>query len=214
TVFQLRVLENGEYYRLGETRVRESKARIIAVTNRDLREEVRTGRFRQDLYHRLSVLTISVPPLRERGDDRLLLVDHFRQLYAVNNQPFDLEKQASQLLMSYAFPGNVRELRNICIRLNSKYPGGTVTSEQLKGELETQVTEIPVSISEDKAELLKQEMMGSEFSLEKILSEWERRYIITALEMSGGNLSKAARFLGINRTTLYSRIQRLSIDIQ
>ncbi len=142
----LRVLENGEYYRLGETQIRESRPRIIAVTNRDLREEVRTGRFRQDLYHRLSVLTISVPPLRERGDDRLLLLDHFRHLYAINDQPFELDNQASELLMSYAFPGNVRELRNICIRLNSKFPGSTVGSEQLRRELETQVTELPVAM--------------------------------------------------------------------
>ena len=209
----LRVLENGEYYRLGETQVRESKARIIAATNRDLREEVRTGRFRQDLYHRLSVLTITVPPLRERGEDRLLLLDHFRWLYAINNQSFELDKQAKQLLLSYSFPGNVRELRNICIRLNSKYPGSTVTANQLQAEMETQIAGIPVTLPEDRADQLKQEMMETEFSLEKTLSEWERQYITTALEMSGGNLSKAARFLGINRTTLYSRIQRLSIDI-
>jgi DNA-binding NtrC family response regulator len=209
----LRVLENGEYYRLGETQVRQSQARIIAVTNRDLREEIRTGRFREDLYHRLSVLTISVPPLRERGEDSLLLLDYFKELYAINNPPFELDKQAKQQLMSYSFPGNVRELRNICIRLNSKYPGGKVTTEQLNGELDIQIAQLPSEMLDERHEQLKQEVMGKEFSLEKTLSEWERRYITTALEMSGGNLSKTARFLGINRTTLYSRIQRLSIDI-
>ena len=209
----LRVLENGEYYRIGETQVRLSKARIIAVTNRELREQVRTGRFRQDLYHRLSVLTINVPPLRERGDDSLLLLDHFRKIYAINNKPFELDDQAEQQFLDYSFPGNVRELRNICIRLNSKYPGTRVNAEQLNRELELQIQPISSDESDNYTESLKQEMLAKEFSLEHTLSEWEKRYIITAMEMSGGNLSKAARYLGINRTTLYSRIHRLSISI-
>ncbi|MGK0296425.1 MAG: DNA-binding NtrC family response regulator [Gammaproteobacteria bacterium] len=209
----LRVLENGEYYRLGETAVRVSRARIIAVTNRDVREEVRTGRFRQDLYHRLSVLTINVPPLRERDTDSLLLMEHFKILYAINNNPFELDDQAEQRISNYSFPGNVRELRNICIRLNSKYPGVKVKIDQLNNELESQTYEVNSELVGEYTESLKQEMLEKEFSLENNLSEWERRYINTALEMSGGNLSKAARYLGINRTTLYSRLQRLSIKI-
>lgn len=209
----LRVLENGEYYRLGETQVRTSKARVIAVTNRDLREEVRTGRFRQDLYHRLSVLTVNVPPLRERGDDCLLLLNHFKTLYALNSKPFELENEARKRLLNYTFPGNVRELRNICIRLNSKYPGITITAEQLDQELESDISSFPPDKTDETSNSVREEMLGCEFSLEKTLSDWERRYIVAALEMSGGNLSKAARYLGINRTTLYSRIQRLSIDI-
>jgi DNA-binding NtrC family response regulator len=136
----LRVLENGEYYRLGETQVRISSARIIAATNRDLREETRAGRFRQDLYHRLSVLTIHVPPLRLRGSDCLLLLEHFRQLYAINNQPFELEKPAEQRLLEYSFPGNVRELRNIAIRLSSKYPGRKIGAAQINAELESHIS--------------------------------------------------------------------------
>ncbi len=209
----LRVLENGEYYRLGETQVRNSKARVIAVTNRDLREAVRTGGFRQDLYHRLSVLTINVPPLRDRGDDSLLLLNHFKTLYALNNKPFELEKAAQERLLNYTFPGNVRELRNICIRLNSKYPGITISADQLDQELESEANYQLSDIPDGLSQTVREEMMEHEFSLEKTLSDWERRYIVAALEMSGGNLSKAARFLGINRTTLYSRIQRLSIDI-
>lgn len=209
----LRVLENGEYYRLGETQVRTSRARIIAATNRDLREETRTGRFRQDLYHRLSVLTIRVPPLRQRGSDCLLLLEHFRKLYAVNNQPFELDQQAEQRLLAYSFPGNVRELRNIAIRLSSKYPGKKVSAARIEEELESRLAGQPNDLSADPAEMLKQELLSKSFGLEQTLSNWERRYITTALEMSGGNLSKAARYLGMNRTTLYSRIQRLSIKI-
>ena len=208
----LRVLENGEYYRLGETQAKKSNARIIAATNRDLREEVRSGRFRQDLFHRLSVLTIKTPPLRERGNDVLLLLEYFREMYALNNTlKFELEKEAQDCLLDYAFPGNVRELRNIVIRLCAKFPGKRVTVEALRGELETEIAGLePDAVAVD-TECLQKDIMNKSFRLENKLGEWERLYITTALDMSGGNLSKAARLLGMNRTTLYSRIQRLSI---
>ena len=92
----LRVLENGEYYRLGETRVRESNARIVAATNRDLRQEVKNGQFRADLYHRLSVLAIKVPPVSERGEDKLSLLAHFQQFYADMGATFQLDDNAKQ----------------------------------------------------------------------------------------------------------------------
>lgn len=209
----LRVLENGEYYRLGETQMRVSKARIIATTNRDLRDETRAGRFRQDLYHRLSVLNVTVPPLRDRNDDCLLLLEHFRKLYAINNQPFTLEKAAEQRLLGYTFPGNVRELKNICIRLSSRYPGSKVNARQIERELEMPVSLLSVAGPEGTSENVRDELLRGSFSLEDRLSQSEREYITTALEISGGNLSKAARYLGVNRTTLYSRIQRLSIKI-
>lgn len=209
----LRVLENGEFYRLGETQVRVSTARIIAATNRDLKEEVRTGRFRQDLYHRLSVLSIQVPPLRERGEDCLMLLDHFRDLYALSMAPFELEKEAEQFLLEYSFPGNVRELRNIVIRLGARYPGRAVNLEQLQGELETVVSAIPDESTVEAHEKVEQDLLGPGFRLDDQLRDWEKQYINAALKISGGNLSKAARLLGINRTTLYSRLQRLSIPV-
>ncbi len=209
----LRVLENGEFYRLGETQVRTSSARIIAATNRDLKEEVRTGRFRQDLYHRLSVLTINVPPLRERGKDSLVLLEYFRNLYAVSMAPFDLDKDAEQYLIDYSFPGNVRELRNIVIRLGAKYPGKSVNIEQLQGELEIAVSSLPSAAHDAISERAEQELLGPGFRLEEKLKDWEKHYVAAALKISGGNLSKAARLLGINRTTLYSRLQRLSLHV-
>ena len=132
----LRVLENGEYQRVGETITRKSRARIIAATNRDLRQEVRDGNFRLDLYHRLSVFTIQVPPLRELGADKLLLLNHFRDFYAkqINRTKFELDPKARQLWENYPFPGNTRELRNITIRLITKYPGLSVNAEQLAAE--------------------------------------------------------------------------------
>lgn len=209
----LRVLENGEFYRLGETQSRSSKARIIAATNRDLREEVRRGAFRQDLYHRLGVLTVRVPPLRERERDCLVLLDHFRTMYAAGAAPFRLDDAAREFLLGYSFPGNVRELRNIVIRLGAKYPGRVVNLDQLSGEVEADMLPSLAEAAGGSEKDLEAELRGRTFRLDERLGEWERRYIITALGMSGGNLSKAARLLGVNRTTLYSRIQRLSIQI-
>lgn len=210
----LRVLENGEYYRIGETQSRYSNARIVAATNRDLPEAVRKGVFRQDLYHRLGVLTIKVPPLRERGDDSLLLLNYFQQLYASTFQSFTLDKEAERRLLQYSFPGNVRELRNIVIRLGSKYPGKVVKLHQLEAEMELAVY-MPESAQNDPDLSSERELLDSEnFRLDEKLDEWEKRYITAALKYSHGNLSRASRMLGINRTTLYSKIQRLSIELE
>lgn len=206
----LRVLENGEYYRVGETRPRRSSARIIAATNRDLREQVRTGRFREDLYHRLGVLTIRVPPLRERGGDALELLDHFRQLYSGSLAPFSMDEEARRRLALYPFPGNVRELRNIVIRLAAKHAGERVTRAVLDAELDPDLAAPLPAGEEGLDERAEQQIRATGFQLDGVLTEWERRYVNAALRLAQGNLSQAARLLGVNRTTLYSRIQRLN----
>ena len=210
----LRVLENGEFQRVGETQTRHSNARIVAATNRDLRAEIRGGRFRADLYHRLSVFTINVPPLRELADDKVALLEHFRGFYAkqASVKPFDLDKNATARWMSYHFPGNVRELRNIAIRLTTKYAGQKVTQQQLEDELDTEIytggaTELPTSV-EALAEMARKHLQSqANFSLDQILKQWEQSYVEAALKMTHGNLSQAAKLLGVNRTTLYSRMQ-------
>ena len=208
----LRVLENGEFQRVGETQSRRSNARIVAATNRDLKREVREGRFRADLYHRLSVFSILVPPLREMGRDRQELLEHFRQRYAQQSHlpPFQLDEPARALWDGYAFPGNVRELRNIVIRLTAKYPGQTVTAEQLAGELDLPQPDTgprhdqPVTPDIRAArEHLQQAPAG--FDLDQHLARWEKAYVEAALQITQGNLSQAARLLGINRTTLHAR---------
>ncbi len=205
----LRVLENGEYYRLGETHPRTTKARVVAATNRELLEEIRAGNFRQDLYHRLGVLTLVVPSLREREHDALMLLAYFRQLYAEKVIPFRLDEAAEQRLESYTFPGNVRELRNIVIRLGAKYPGLEVGLTELEAELD-----LFADIQESVDDLTRQQMRAGCFRLDEVLGVWEQRYINAAMKMCSGNLSKAARLLGINRTTLYSRMQRLSNSVE
>ncbi|HHB93287.1 MAG TPA: sigma-54-dependent Fis family transcriptional regulator [Thioploca sp.] len=205
----LRVLENGEYYRLGETKVRKSEARIIAASNRDLREEVMKGDFRADLYHRLSVLAIKVPSLNERDDDKLLLLEHFQNFYAEMGTLFQLDKDAKQSWQAYTFPGNVRELRNIVIRLGAKYPNQAIKKETLLEELETNFTTTQLN-DIDHEQAISRQLNKTGFSLDEVLLDWEHRYINAALKISDGNLSQAARVLGINRTTLYSKMQRLS----
>ncbi len=207
----LRVLETGEFYRVGETRVHQSHARIVAATNKVLSEEVSTGYFRADLYHRLGILHISMPPLRDREEDKQLLLDHFQQMYADTVSPFTFDNEAIQLWESYAFPGNVRELRNIVIRLGTKYPGSVVTYAQLNEELETQLSaealnELSPSLTD---EYIVGKIEAGELKLDDLLSDIESRCIRIALEKYNNNISKAAEALHVNRTTLYSRVQKL-----
>ena len=211
----LRVLENGEYQRVGETQRRVARARVVAATNRDLRQEVRQGRFRADLYHRLSVLTLAVPSLREMGRDRLVLLEHFRALYAAQARvaPFALDPESERAWLAYPFPGNVRELRNIVIRLTSKHAGRQVSVGELESEfdLETQAEE---GQQRDLIAEAQRELERGGFSLDQTLKAWERAYVEAALRMTHGNMSQAARLLGVNRTTLYSRIGSDAGDAQ
>ena len=207
----LRVLENGEYQRVGETTTRKSRARIITATNRDLRQEVRAGNFRIDLYHRLSVFTIQVPPLRELGTDKTLLLQHFRDFYAkqISRPIFELAQSAQQVWDNYTFPGNTRELRNITIRLITKYPGQVVSAEQLVAELELpqgEIQTIDIESSVQPRQMLEQ---STNFNLDAWLMEQTNQYINAAMEMTNNNMSEAAKLLGMNRTTLYSRIEAL-----
>lgn len=207
----LRVIESGEFYRVGETQQLNSRARIVAATNKVLRDEVAAGHFRADLYHRLSILNVLMPPLRERTGDSFLLLDHFLATYAGSVIPFVLDDEARQLWSGYAFPGNVRELRNIVIRLGTKYPGGRITRTLLENELETQLSASELSEASHvlSDEFIKQQLLSGEFSLDQLLFEVESRCIRLALEINNNKVSKAADALQVNRTTLYSRVQKL-----
>jgi len=210
----LRVLENGEYNRVGETASRKSQARIFAATNRDLRSESKNGGFRADLYHRLSVFSIRVPPLRDLGEDKFALLTHFRSLYAAaaGTPHFILSSTAERLWLDYPFPGNVRELRNVVIRLVTKFPGREIAARDLESELDSGAVLLSASAQEgdslDEAALRELSRRGA-FNLDDKLEGWERAYISAAMKLAGGNVSQAARLLGINRTTLYSRMAAL-----
>jgi len=216
----LRVLENGEFQRVGETQQRVSHARVIAATNRDLRHEIKNGRFRADLYHRLSVFSISVPPLREMGEDKMLLLAHFTRLYAEQAKlaAFTLDREATELWRDYRFPGNVRELKNIVIRLTTKYPGQRLSPLELEPELEpagpaaADAHAAELGPPGDPQELIEQAQRHlqreRQFNLDDMLRAWEQGYIQAAMRLTHGNVSQAAKMLGINRTTLYSRMEQ------
>ena len=206
----LRVLENGEYQRVGETQRRMARCRVLAATNRDLRSEVRKGAFRPDLYHRLSVFTLSVPALRDMEGDKRRLLGHFSRLMAAQSgrPAFELEAGAAARWEQYDFPGNVRELRNIVIRLATKFPGQRLSSTELEAEFD--LTALPRPATQAAAAMTEQALRQLEragaFNLDETLKAWERGYIEAALRLTHGNVSQAARLLGINRTTLYSRM--------
>lgn len=204
----LRVLENGEFSRVGETQVRVAKARVVAATNRDLKAEVRAGRFRADLYHRLSVLSIAVPPLRELASDKTVLLNFYLIQIAKQHgvQSFTLSAAAQHAWSAYSFPGNVRELRNIVIRLTAVYGGQEVSEAQLLEEfsLDMAVAPAPTNVAASNyADLITQ---TSDFNLDAHLSKIELAFIDTAMALAGGNMSQTAKLLGVSRTTLYSRL--------
>ena len=205
----LRVLENGEYQRVGETQTRVSRARIVAATNRDLRQEIRQGRFRADLYHRLSVFTIGVPPLRELGEDKLRLLEHYRLVFAERsgNPPFELDGAARGRWLAYGFPGNVRELRNIVIRLSTKFAGYTVTAADLEAEFAPSETPVAAPATDALAAARAAFASGAPFSLDAALKSAEGAFLDAAIEAARGNLTQAAKLLGLSRSTLYSRLE-------
>jgi two-component system nitrogen regulation response regulator GlnG len=202
----LRVLENGEYYRLGETQPRHASARVLAATNKDIYAAIRQGQFREDLYHRLSVLSVRVPSLDERNGDKFELLTYFMQQVADQVATFQLDEEALTLWNDYAFPGNVRELRNIIIRLSAKYPGQTIKPEVLKREMSGLRRH---DSTPDSSIWLREAMHDSAFDLDRLLRMVEKEAIALAMREHDGNVSKAAESLGINRTTLYGRMDRL-----
>lgn len=220
----LRVLETGEFQRVGETVRRQSSARIVAATNRNLRLEVQQGRFRADLYHRLSVLRVPMPPLRSMGTDKHELFAHYVKEYAQQTGalPIAMTEDAHTVWQGYEFPGNVRELRNIVVRLLMRYAGQQVTKTQLAAELEYGEAVLqfdapkamqPLPTNQTSSQRARQHIQQEEgFSLDVVLREVERDYVMAALDLAHGNISQAARYLGVNRTTLYSRIDNLRLS--
>jgi len=194
----LRAIESGEFQRVGGERTRRADVRIIAATNRDLKTEVASGRFRDDLFYRLNVVPLELPPLRTRREDIPALVHHFMaRLQAQTGRPTPrLRDEALDALRAYNWPGNVRELANICERLSILYPGLPVEARD--------VTRILPHPSADQDE--------SQRALHERLDEYERQLIFDALAAADGNVAEAARRLDTDRPNLYRRMRRLGID--
>jgi Nif-specific regulatory protein len=191
----LRVLQEREFVRVGGTKTIACDVRIIAATNRDLREAMQSGRFREDLYYRLNVFPIHMPPLRQRREDIPLLVDHFVHQAALDlrlPRP-QVSNESMAMLTSYDWPGNIRELQNVVERAVLMAEGGTIHPAHLPKEI---VGETPEMSSETG---------------EASLWEYEKALIIKSLRESGWNQSKAARALGISRDNLRYRVKKYKI---
>ena len=156
------------------------------------------------------------PPLRDLGEDKRVLLEHFREFYArqARVDPFELDAAALAVWLDYGFPGNARELRNIVIRLTTKYAGRKVDADALQSELDMESLDIELpglAAGQDFKAVLEAArrhlQLHKNFSLDNTLSQWERGYVEAALMITQGNLTQAAKLLGIHRTTLYSRMQ-------
>jgi two-component system nitrogen regulation response regulator NtrX len=193
----LRALETGEIERVGSQRGVRVDVRVIAATNRDLDAERAAGRFRDDLYYRLNVLRIQLPPLRQRLDDVPELAGYFLERHRQRHgRTVQLDGGAIARLQEYRWPGNVRELANVCERLAILYAGREVGARELRALLAGEGT----GRGDDR------------LPLHERLDEYERRVIRESLATAGGSIAEAARVLQTDRANLYRRMRRLGID--
>lgn len=193
----LRVLQEGEVMRLGDERPRRVEVRVIAAANTDLMEEVRHRNFREDLYFRLNVVEIFIPPLRERKEDLPLLVEHIlaRTSAQLNRGAIRISKEAMGVMMAYSWPGNVRELENCLERASILCEGDLIQVEHLPRQL-----------------VMARQMDLWERQQEKPLHEWEEQIIAQTLERCRGNISLCARRLGVSRSTLHRRMKEMGMN--
>lgn len=187
----LRVIGNGEFIKLGDTKTTRVDIRLIAATNRDLVRSIEEGSFREDLYYRLNVFSIQLPPLRERREDIALIADHFLALYAAreNKSKWIVSADALKLLQQHSWKGNIRELRNVLERATVLSEGNTIDAENLPYEIQ------------------RQRSGGHSLSLASV----EKNHIQKVLQYTKGNKTKTAEFLGIGLTTLYRKMEEYGI---
>jgi DNA-binding NtrC family response regulator len=195
----LRALQHREIIPVGATDAVPVDSRLIAATNRDLDEEIKAGRFRSDLYYRLNVISIHLPPLRQRRDDIPILAEHFLQRIADlrSEAPKRLDVAALEMLQEYNWPGNVRELENALERAVILTPGPQIGVDGL-----------PERVTQRKAEPL----VSARTPLNPTLEAIERAYITWVLQSEGGNKSRAAEVLGIDPSTLYRKLSRYGVE--
>jgi DNA-binding NtrC family response regulator len=211
----LRVIQEREFMPVGSTDTVKVDVRIIAATNADLKKLVEEGKFREDLYYRLNVINLALPPLRERKEDIPPLVEHFFQKFARENEKFldadgksqlRMEPEAMRLLLDYNWPGNVRELENAVERAVVLASQATVLMDVLPDSI---LQEGGVKIRSDASG-----MLPADASLPEILADFERRKILEALESVNWSQTEAAEKLHIPLSTLNQKIKRLSIDVK
>lgn len=202
----LHFLENGQYRPIGGGRTQSADVRVVAATNRDLAAAASEGSFREDLYFRLNVIQLNIPPLRERGNDVLALIEHFSHEFAreERSRPIALSDEAKQALLAYRWPGNVRELKNLIERFTILYPGGKIDVTALPREL----------VNMDDTQIIQPALTPRPGTpnIEDALANTERELMLNALREAGGHKGQAAERLGISRHAFKRRLQRLGIE--
>ncbi|MCX7726618.1 MAG: sigma 54-interacting transcriptional regulator, partial [Chitinispirillaceae bacterium] len=195
----LRVIQEKGFQRIGGTEYIKVNVRLICATNRNLEKEIREGRFREDLYYRINVFTIYLPPLRERGADILLLADYFVKKYSeLHSKKIErISTPAIEMLSSYHWPGNVRELENVIERAVLVATGNVIEGHHLPPTLQLKESSL-------------QGKRGDSF--ENMVAAYERELIIEALKDAKGNQSEAARLLGTTKRIIQYKINKLNID--
>ncbi|MDP2754018.1 MAG: sigma-54 dependent transcriptional regulator [Nitrospirota bacterium] len=190
----LRVIENGTFRRVGGTTDIKVDVRVISATNKDIKEEVTSGRFREDLFYRLNVVPVNIPPLRDRKEDIPLLVDHF--LKKASNHTKRITPEAMRILIEYPWKGNVRELENIIERTVLLTDKEDITPAELPSELTGEISELT-----DKG-----------INIDKIIEDIEKRYLLQALEKAGGVKTEAAKLLNLSFRSFRHRLHKYNIS--
>ncbi|MCZ6678683.1 MAG: sigma 54-interacting transcriptional regulator [Candidatus Poribacteria bacterium] len=199
-------MQEGEIRRLGEVQFRTVDLRLIVATNRDLQQAVQAETFREDLFFRLNVFPIVLPPLRERTEDIPALVDYFIEKYnrELDGNVTDASPEAMQALFAYAWPGNIRELENVIKRLIVMVDAGRIRAEDLPPEIQS---------TRSGAQAIEGPPSAPPEVIDQTLAATERARIADALSQAKGNQSKAARILGITRQQLRYRLQKHGIMV-
>ncbi len=200
----LRILQEQKFERVGGSEVIFVDVRVIAATNRDLKEEIQKGRFREDLYYRLNVIPLVVPPLRERKADIPILVEHFIKEYCIEYHK-DLKRvspDANDLFKGYSWPGNVRELKNVVERMVIMIPGSVIEAKDVPSPIREQ-PKTPAEFSFFSYDLLKEARR-----------EFEKRFILKKLTENNENISKTAEGIGIERSNLHRKIKSYGIELK
>jgi two-component system nitrogen regulation response regulator NtrX len=204
----VRVLQDQTFFRVGGATRVEVDVRVVACTNRDLQTEINEGRFREDLYYRLNVVPIRVPPLRERRDDIPLLAQHLMNRVAAIHglAPRIIGEDAMASLQSYDWPGNVRQLRNVVERVLIMAPGDA--SQPIRAEM------LPQEISSQSPSVLLWEKGGEIMSLplRDAREIFEREYLLAQVIRFGGNISRTASFVGMERSALHRKLKSLGVQ--
>jgi two-component system nitrogen regulation response regulator GlnG len=222
----LRVLQTGEFTTVGGIRSQRADVRIVSATNQDLPALARSGRFREDLYYRLNVVPLVLPPLRARSEDVPALARHFLEMAAAEGLPRKtLDAHALEVLRRHDWPGNVRELENLMRRLAVLERGDVLTATSVAAGILPAMRDVPAPAEADAAGLSEAAArhIGRYFSefgdrlppdgvYDRLLAEVERPLIAACLEATGGNQLKAAKLLGINRNTLRKKLTDLGLD--